>query len=309
MRKIKTYKLFLEHKKASLSNKENDQVIEFLIAQERKSGLSFDTFEVLENENGMAILIVAKTKVGQNGEEPSVSEVIFDTIDFQTWLIEKETSMGLHINKMRFGEDSRIVTVEEMKSVVLRHIIYQDPTKELKEPSIEEKKIIDKIFGVENVWDICKSKVKNIMSVISKYDIEYIEDRIVEFSDEIISWEPRIMLAWYYKNSWHSFGKNINDVTCRFIQDMRYNIKISGEIFDVCLSNIRPCLSIEFNDDRNSNSTNYNLLEVEDVMKRLVILFKKIYDIEDVIYDYDPGERKYNPDMDINSYHLTIILN
>lgn len=306
MNKIKTYKLFLEHKKATLSKKENDQVIEFLIAQERKSGLSFDTFEVLENENGMEILIVAKTKVYQNGEEPS--EVTFDIIDFQTWLIEKENSIGKFDNIMRYGKNAKLVTLEEMKSVVLKHIIYHDTSNELKEPSIEEKKIIDKIFGHENVWDICKSKVSDMISVISKYDIEDMDDRTVEFSDEIFDWTPSIYFAWYYKNSWYSLNNKINDQTCRFIQDMRYNITTRGEIFDVCLSNIKPCLSIEFNAKSGGEFRYYNLLKVEDIIKRLVIRFQKLYDIEDVIYDYDPEERRYDPDIDISSYHLTIIL-
>jgi len=312
MKNIKSYQLFLEDKKVEVSKSTREVIIQFLISQERKSGLHFNDFDLIEDDNGREKFIIAYTQVGPNGEKPPMDKVVFDIIDYYTWVVEDKYAKGdfefdnnyRNPKKKTFDE-----AIKDIKFNILRLIVHNDPRNEQVEPNNDDKKLIDKIIGVQNVWEICKNKISSIMKSIGKYDIEEIEDRLVEYQDELFGWELRLMFAWNYKQSWHGLRKDydINDQTCRLIWDAFYEMNKPYEksSFDEFIKNTKPCIYINFEDESHRNPR--KLSYVEPIGFRIGKRFQQLYDVEEVKYPYYPNTRRYD-DSDISDYQMTIIL-
>jgi len=313
MKKIKTYQSFFEDKKVEVSKSTREVIIQFLISQERKSGLHFNDFDLIEDDNGREKFIIAYTQDGPNGEKPPMDKVVFDIIDYYTWGLESKYDKGEYEydNTWRNPKTKTLETaIKDMKSNILRQIVFNDPSKKLVEPNNDDKKLIDKIFGKDNVWEICKSKITSIMNSISKYDIEEIEDRLVEYHDELIGWELRIMFAWNYKQSWHGLKSDydINDQTCRLIWDAfcEMNKPYEKTTFDEFIKNVKPCIYINFEDK--SHRSPKRLSQVEPIGFKIGKRFEQLYDVEEVKYPYYPNTRRFDDESDISDYLLTIIL-
>ncbi len=313
MGKIKSYQLFLEDKKVEPSESVKEIITQFLISQERKSGLFFSNFDLIDDDNGREKFIIAYTQEGPNGEIPPVDKVVFDILDYYTWHVKYSYEKGDYEfdDTWKKPKVKNLETaLKDMKTSLLRSIVLPDPSKKQFEPNEDDKKLIDKIFEINNVWNKCKSQVKYIMKTISKYSIEEIEDRLVEFTDELTGWEPRIMFAWNYKMSWHGLQADydINDQTCRFISDAWYemNKPYENSKFEEFLSMCRPCIYIELN--RSENRIYKKLSEVEPIGFKIGKRFQQLYNVEKVEYPYYPNTRRFEDSTDIGDYLLTIIL-
>ena len=94
MKNIKSYQLFLEDKKVEISESTRSIIIQFLISQERLSGLHFSNFDLIEDDNGREKFIIAYTKEGPNGEKPAMDKMVFDIIDYYTWGLESKYDKG-----------------------------------------------------------------------------------------------------------------------------------------------------------------------------------------------------------------------
>jgi hypothetical protein len=313
MKNIKSYQLFLEDKKVEVSKSVREVIIQFLISQERKSGLNFSNFDLIEDDNGREKFIIAYTQDGPNGEKPPMDKVVFDIIDYYTWGVESRYYKGQYDfdNTWRNPKTKTLeAAINDMKSKILRQIVFDDPSEKLVEPNNDDKKLIDKIIGKNNVWETCKSKVTSIMNSISKYDIEEIEDRLVEYHDELIGWELNIMFAWNHKQSWHGLKSDydINDQTCRLIWDaFCADISVYEKTgFDEFIKNTKPCIYINFEDKNHKNPK--RLSHVEPMGFKIGKRFEQLYDVEEVKYPYYPNTRRFDDESDISDYQMTIIL-
>lgn len=314
MKNIKSYQLFLEDKKVKVSDSQKQVITNFLISQERLSGIYFSNFDVIEDDNGREKFIIAYTQKGPKGEIPPMDKIVYDILDFYLWGLEDRYAKGDYDFDHTWRNPKQktlIQATKDLKTSILRQIVYLDPRKTLIEPNQDDKKLIDKIFQKENVWNTCKSKVKEILNTIRKYNIEDVEDRLVEYTDLLIGWKPRIMFAWNYQSSWHGLRENedIDDQTCRFIWDMWYemNKPYDNSRFEEILLMTRPCIYIELNTEE---GTQYykKLSEVEPIGFRIGKRFEQLYDVENIIYPYYPNTRRFDDNTDISDYLITIIL-
>ena len=291
-----------------------DIIIQFLISRERISNMSFDDFELVNDDNGEMLYIVAYTKEGEDGKKPPVDKVIFSKIDYQTWIIEckyrnDNTRISNEIHKMKGDILKQIVYTRKHKATV--YSVGKTHSEHGTEPNDDKKKIINSIFNSTNVWAKAKDKSKNILSIIDKYNIEDIEDRSIEFMDELSEWEPLIMFAWYYDNGWHGLNvtDNINEITCRLIWDAWYQInskKTEVRTIEDFLVVTKPC--IYFNLNKISQQSKI-LSDVEEVADRMVARYKQLYNIDEVLLPYNRDTRQYNPsDIETSDYQITFIL-
>lgn len=312
MKKMKSYQVFLEDKKVEVPDSVKHNIIKFLISQERKSGIYFSNFDLIEDDNGREKFIIAYTQEGPKHEKPPVDKVVFDIYDYYMWGLEEKYDKGDYDFDNTWG-NPRVKTLDqakkELKSNILRQIVQLDPREKLTEPSEDDKKLIDKIIGQSDVWNTCKKRVKEILDVINKYDIEDVEDRLVEFSDLLVEWKTKVMFAWNYKSSWHGLRNNedLDDQTCRFILDLWYemNKPYEGSQYKEFLLMARPCIYINFEDESGRNPK--KLSEVEPIGFRIGKRFEQLYDVEKVIYPYYSNSRRFD-DGNIGDYQMTIIL-
>ena len=299
MNLIKSYQLFLENHSYF-----DNVVTQFLIFNEKKLGVYFDRFDII-NSDDTCMNIIAYTKVGPKGEVPTVDKIIFDIIDFQTWLIESDTSLHKY-RKSIYSDRTSEEEIMDMKTNIIREITYSKS-----EPNDYHKKLIDKIFNYDDVWVKSKDKITEIISTIKKFDIEEIEDRSVEFTDELTGWKPTMMFAYYIKNHWQVIVdkpslEDINDLTCSVIWNWHLS-KSNGVKLDY-LNLVKPCLCF------NMNTTNKEYIEkpilyVEKIVDRMVIRFKQLYNIEEVLLPYNRKERKYDAKVtNISDYDIIFIL-
>jgi len=314
MKNVKSYKLFLEDKKVEDNDSLRNTIIQFLISQEKISGLHFSNFDLIKDDKGREKFIIAYTQNGPNGEKPPMDKRIFDIIDYYTWGLESKYGKGDYEfdNTWRSPRLKTLVTaLKDMKTNILREIVCNDITKKQVEPNNDDKKLIDKIFNSSNVWENVKKKSQEILSIINKYDIEEIEDRSLEFTDEVTGWNPRIMFAWYYSNGWHGLKgtEDIDDTTCRLIWDAWYQINSTNtkvKTIEQLLKAIKPCIYFDLTDGDGYKPK--NLLELEKIADRMVNRFKQLYDIEDFILPYHRETRQYDPNSDVTDYLMTFII-
>lgn len=185
------------------------------------------------------------------------------------------------------------------------------------EPSEEDKKIIDDIVGYENLYEVTKEWLRDKFNVFKKYDYEDMEDRLCEFFDKILNFDPMIMFC---------LSKDRSAMGIRYdkLNDQNYFISKIGDIlndinfnkfkpYDTISVNdyyklVKPAFHINLNSFGANNSNTYNLLFIEDLVDKITKRFKYLYDIEYVTYDCIRDGRKYNPNIDINGYSFTMYL-
>lgn len=306
MNLIKSYQLFLENHSYF-----DNVVTQFLIFNEKKLGVYFDRFDII-NSDDICMNIIAYTKVGPKGEVPTVDKIIFDIIDFQTWLIESDTSLHKY-RKSIYSDRTSEEEIMDMKTNIIREITYSKS-----EPNDYHKKLIDKIFNYDDVWVKSKDKITEIISTIKKFDIEEIEDRSVEFTDDLSGWSPQMMFGYTRSNHWQLMGNeyNIDDLTCSIIWNAwhtkEFGYDQSREFINIKLNYFldenKPCLIFKMNFN-NKEYIEKPMLYVENVVDRMIIRFKQLYNIEKVLLPYNRKERKYDANISkISDYDITFIL-
>ena len=188
----------------------------------------------------------------------------------------------------------------------------------------KQKEEINSYFEYPGLYDKLEVWLKNKFEIFSRYDIEDVEDRLVEFFDEIHYWEPHVMFSLHLK---YSGGEGWLGITSDRIGEPKYLLyemshvlsdllfhraktRFSGPTMtiDEFLKNKRACISIHFN-RTNESRESYNLLFLEDLMDRIVTRLSKLYNITQVMYDYNRYTgRLYDPDTDVNDYTLSLII-
>lgn len=178
----------------------------------------------------------------------------------------------------------------------------------------KEISFIDSVFNYENLYNDIYLKSKEIINKFVEYDYNDIEDRLVEFFDDMPKFECKFMFSTYIDNGWMGIHFNENyrkedeysKLSGRILRDMFYHmIKRESILPKEYLSKIRPCLNINLNEYTNNNNL-YKLDFIENICQRLFNRFKTLFDIKDVLYSFSPGTRKFPNDIDINGYTLTL---
>lgn len=284
---MKSYKLFLE------SNTKNKNIVQFLISKERENkGLYFDDYEIIDD-----LIIKANTKIGPNGEVPIVDEVIYDIIDIKRWEYKSNNVSSYN----EFDIPMRI------KMDILSSIISHEQIEKNKPITDNQKRIIDKIFNEENAFDKIYTKSELIIKSIRRYDIEDIEDRLIEFSDNLIGWDPSVSHSTYIDSGWIIIANNesILSLSNRIMFDAFYHIERTHNKmeFDEYINSIKPCIFIKLNNTY-FNHKRFSSKYVSGISANIIKRFKLLYDIDYVIDDY--GSKI---DTEIIEYQITMILN
>jgi hypothetical protein len=207
-----------------------------------------------------------------------------------------------------------------------RYIInkYLDILKDGKELNQNQKDFINRYFEYPDLYDITSKWLQNKFDTFSKYNIEEIEDRLVEFFDQIIHWDPYLMFSLYMKysggESWLSiYPEKLNDPKYLLTElsyvfsDLLFHTKTRKYskpefTIDYYLENKRPAISIHFNRAYQSRES-YNLLFLEDLSDKIVNRLSQLYKIVDVMSDNNRhNSRLYDPETDVNDYILTLII-
>lgn len=191
-----------------------------------------------------------------------------------------------------------------------------------KELDDSEKEDIDLFFKYPGLYDKLEIWLKEKFDIISKYNIEDIEDRLVEFFDKVSDWDPQVMFALHMR---YSGGEGWSGIDSKKIGSRKYLLyEISHVIGDLLFhrpkkwrtdnvtvddyfKNKKASLHIGFNRVNQSRKF-YNLLFLEELMDKIVSRLSKLYNITNVKYDYSRDKRYYDPNTDVNDYTLTLII-
>ena len=188
----------------------------------------------------------------------------------------------------------------------------------------EQKEEINNYFEYPNLCDELEVWLQKRFDIISKYDIEDIEDRLVEFFDLVPDWDPYVMFSLHIK---YSGGEGWLGIKSDKIGDHKYFLyEMSHVLYDLLfhrrkrpyatdqvtveqfLKDKRSCISIHFN-RTNESRTSYNLLFLEDLADKIVRRLSQLYKVVDVKWDYNRYTgRMYDPDTDVNDYTLSLII-
>jgi len=278
---IKSYKLFLE------SNIEDKNIARFLISKERESGLYFDDYEIIDD-----LIIKAKTKIGPYGEVPTVDEVIYDVIDIKKWEYESN-KIPPNIYRIKIDILSTIISYQQIESGI--------------EINDSQKSIINKIFNKVDAFDIIYNKSDLIIKSLRRYNLEDIEDRLIEFSDCLIGWSPKVLHSTYIDNGWMIIPSSESTISLlnRIMTEIFYHMNRSHDnmTFDNYIDNIKPCIFIKLNNTY-FNRKRFSSKYVSGISANIIKRFKLLYDIDYVIDDY--GSKI---DTEIIEYQITMILN
>lgn len=201
---------------------------------------------------------------------------------------------------------------------------YLDILRDGKELNQDQKEFINEYFKYPDLYDITSKWLQNSFDTFSKYSIEEIEDRLVEFFDQVADWDPYLMFSLHMK---YSGGEGWLGISSDKLDDPKYLLIELSHVFsdllfhtktkkyskpeftiDYYLENKRPAISIHFN-RTNESRKSYNLLFLEDLGDKIVKRLSQLYKIVDVKWDnYRYTGRLYNPDTDVNDYTLTLII-
>jgi len=312
MKIIKPYKLFLEDKTIGISKVLKKNIERFLISQERLTGLYFNNFDIIGDDRGRMKFIIAYTKEGPKGEKSTVDSIKYDMLDYNIWKLESEYEKG---NRVEFDPShwsgKKLKTLEQLKRELegnaLGEIVW-DYGRTMPEPSTDDKKLIDKIIRQTDVWNTCKKRVGEILTTIRKYNIEDIEDRLVEYTDQLIGWNEKIVLAYFHphRNWWSPLkgNENLDDRTCRYIWTLWDELMLSGlSSYEDFLLKVSPCIRIDLNEYGTDNQEYKKLSDVEEIAHQIGNRFQKLYDVEEVIYP-----PRYTLQNNIKDYSFNIIL-
>ena len=183
------------------------------------------------------------------------------------------------------------------------------------EPTKSQLKVLDEISGYTDFYATTKKWTEHQFNVFKKYDFEDIEDRLLEFFDEISNFQPRVMFALSKRNS--SLGIRYDKLNDKryFISELGYVI---GDICYNCSSNkisideyykiVKPSIYISFNISDRLGRTQYPLTFLESLADRIVNRFKYLYDIQGVEFTLEREGRKYDINADVDDYSFIMYL-
>jgi hypothetical protein len=196
------------------------------------------------------------------------------------------------------------------------------------EPSKEEKDMIDEISEYKGLYENAKIWLRNLFNVFKKYDFEDIEDRLLEFFDQISNWDPMLMFSISTKKSSlgvsqsklndekyfiYELGHVLKDILYTCKPDTSILTKKSGFDINDYFKNMRPAIHLDLNRMGARHNQEYNLLFIESLADRIVKRFKYLYDITGVDFrsssaELDRENRKYDPNIEIYDYTIKMYL-
>lgn len=182
----------------------------------------------------------------------------------------------------------------------------------------EDKKELDRISEYDNLYDIVEKWLEKIFSIFRKHSLVDIEDRLVEFFDEIPRFTPHIMFSISKKGSHIGVSSNKLDNKDYFkweighiLRDMMWECaKPYGRIsIDEYLSIKKPAIYISFNDPISKGNPEYNLEFLESLADRIYNRIKQLYDVSSIYYEREREGRQYDTNIDVDDYSFIIYLN
>lgn len=186
------------------------------------------------------------------------------------------------------------------------------------EPNISEILRLNSISEYENFYQITKKWVEDKFRIFKKYSYEDMEDRLLEFFDEIPNFNPKIMFSISKGGS--SIGINFNK-----LNDPKYLLNTIGGILNDILYNCiksydvisinqyfdtnKCAISIYLNGIQHFGTGSYNLIFLESLVDKIVKRFSQLYDVSHITYDFERAKRQYDPNHDVQEYDFRIYLN
>lgn len=276
----------------------SQSIIQFLIHNENQLGVMFDNYNIERGDHQWEI--VAKTKVDMKGNKPPMDEIRFPMEDFFTWV----------------SKISSITDVFKIKSKLFKEILESNGGK--KEPDEMESKLLDCILGGFGVWNLCLKKIKIIRKLISKYNIDDIDDRCLEYFDELQGWKPKFMIGY-------QFHFETVYTECRsLVEDDIYETWWTLELINrwvnspsyikdplLIISHIKPCINIHFNTSPYEEEYDYkDYKEVKKVAVGIYNRLSKLYPITGVDYDHKFYDNEMYKDklIPLSNYRLVLYL-
>lgn len=323
MKFIKGYKLFTESK-SDLTNGllSRENIIRFLIIKEKQSSsqiLLFDNFEVTPD-----YYIKATTKAGRREAYPGAGILVDDptfvprTITYD--LLSFEDCKELYTKRydeFRSVEDFRSVEAfKNFRMQVCYSILDYDKKENLTQAEIDT---LDRIFNQSQAWNTTKQKCKTLLDKMSKYDLDDIEDRMIEYIDELwfiggCSWKHKLWYCFYYENSWQLLTRtdNLESATKRILRDAFYN-QIAKQInLDDYLKNLKAGVRVYLNGRENRDSGCVkSLYKVYEVYKKISNRFKQLFNVSKCISNWDSYMKSPSisgKNIEVDEFEFTAIL-
>lgn len=188
------------------------------------------------------------------------------------------------------------------------------------EISKDDIDFIDRVSGYTMLYSSIKYFVKDVFDIFKKYDMVDIKDRLLEFFDKVPKFNPYVMFSISSDKSSLGISENKLDdrsyflsIVSSVLRDILYNCSVKhGNItVDEYFSTHRPSIYIDLNLSWTENvgrRPTYNLVFLEKLADDIVKRFRYLYDIEDVDYELDRENRRYNTNIDIESYSIKLYL-
>ena len=272
----------------------NHSIIQFLIHNEKELKVMFDNYTIEKGEDEWEI--VAKTKADMSGYKPPMDDVRFPMEEFFTW-----------VSKQSYKKD-----VFKIKSNLFKEILESNGGK--KEPDEMESKLIDSIFGQFGAWKLCLSKIKIIRNIVSKYKVDDIDDRCLEYFDELQGWKPKFMIGYQFcDENWRSLVKDDIFETWMLLEQVNMFINTESPRYKdpllIIVSNTKPCININFNMSQ-YDEEKYDYKVVKKVAVGIYNRLSKLYPITDVEYDhiYYDDDRYKDRLIPLRTYKLVLFL-
>lgn len=268
----------------------NYSIIEFLIHNERKLNVMFDEYVIEKGDNQWEI--VAKTKANHKGIKPQMDEVRFPMDDFFNWISAQHKSRGY---------------LADVKLNLFREIFDNYDSKT--EPNEFDSKIIDSRFNQFGSWKICLSMINYIRKITSKFDVNDIDDRCLEYFDELSGWKPGFMIGYeLLGRSWRTLFKDDIYETWWLLCQINEAMSYSADLLTIVSSNVKPCIYIQFNiiDDADP----YDYKDVQKIAVGLTNRLSQLYPISKVKYDniHLSGPAYKDKKVPITRYNLILYI-
>ena len=167
----------------------------------------------------------------------------------------------------------------------------------------EDKKELDRIAEYDNLYNVVEKWLGEIFNIFRKHSLIDIEDRMVEFFDQIPNFKPHVMFSISKKGS--HIGVSSNKLNNKdyfkweighILRDMMYECaKPYNRIsIDEYLTIKKPAIYITLNQGSNINTTKqYNLEFLESLADRIYNRIKQLYDVSSIYYEREPLYRDW----------------
>jgi len=272
----------------------NHSIIQFLIHNEKELRIYFDDYTIEKGEDEWEI--VAKTKADMSGYKPPMDDVRFPMEEFFTW-----------VSKQSYKTD-----VFKIKSNLFKEILESNGGK--KEPDEMDLKLLDAIFGQFGAWKLCLAKIKIIRNIVSKYKVDDIDDRCLEYFDELQGWKPKFMIGYQFcDENWRSLVKDDIFETWMLLEQVNMFINTESTRYKdpllIIVSYTKPCININFNMSQYDEEL-YDYKVVKKVAVGIYNRLSKLYPITGVEYahSYYDEDRYENSSIPLGNYRLVLFL-